>query len=76
VLGSIGEVEHREVCRPDWWSALGGEGLIGSHSDHNRGWRRKGETDDKYDDYWVITPLIEEEHQGEKLESGTIYFGS
>ncbi|WP_054638927.1 hypothetical protein [Lactococcus fujiensis] len=29
-LGSIGPVEDREVCRPDWWRELGGEALIES----------------------------------------------
>lgn len=25
ILGSVGDVNYREVCRPDWWKALGGE---------------------------------------------------
>jgi hypothetical protein len=29
-LGSIGEVEDREVCRSAWWDALGGDELIGA----------------------------------------------
>lgn len=35
-----------------------------------------GQVDDGYEDYWVITHLIEEEHHGEKLETGRISFGS
>lgn len=29
LLGFIGDVEDREVCRPHWWKALGGEELNG-----------------------------------------------
>lgn len=79
ILGSIGEVEAREVCRPNWWGALGGEELIGSHYENkqNRGWISKASgTAPGYSDYWVITHLIEDEHHGEKLETGVIYFGS
>lgn len=75
-LGSVGEVENREVCRPDWWKALGGEKLIKSASE-NRQMFIPGEklTDDFYD-YWEITHLIEGEHYGEQLETGRITFGS
>lgn len=74
-LGSIGEVENREVCCPNWWKTLGGEELIGSRSE-DRGMIVSGRVDDGYSDYWVITHLIEEEHDGEKLETGRIHFGS
>lgn len=74
-LGSIGAVDDREVCRPNWWKALGGEELIGSRSE-NRGMIVNGQVDDGFEDYWVITHLIEEEHRGEKLETGRIHFGS
>lgn len=39
-LGSIGEVEEREVCRSQRWAALGGEELIGSRQEPelDRGW--------------------------------------
>lgn len=76
ILGSVGDVNYREVCRPDWWKALGGEQLIGSKSE-NRGWinLKKG-VETGFDDHWAITHLIEEEHYGEHLETGTIYFGS
>ena len=63
------------MCRPNWWKALGGETLIGSRSE-NRGVIRAGKVEQGFDDYWVITHLIEDEHHGEKLETGTIYFGS
>lgn len=74
-LGSIGEVYCREVCRPNWWQALGGEALIGSKSE-NRGLIKNGKVDDGYEDYWIITHLNEDEHHGEHLETGIIYFGS
>lgn len=75
-LGSVGEVYYREVRRPDWWRALGGEQLIGSHHE-NRGIIELGKkSDGSYEDYWVITHLIEEAHYGEHLETGIILFGS
>lgn len=54
-LGSIGEKERREVCRPNWWDFLDG---------------------DNYGDYRIVSFIIEFLHNGEKLESGTIVFGS
>jgi hypothetical protein len=74
-LGSIGEVGCREVCRPNWWRTLGGEEFIQSWSD-NRGLIVNGKPDDGYDDYWIITHLIEEAHYGEELATGKILFGS
>lgn len=75
LLGSIGEVDCREVCRPNWWKALGGEELIQSHSE-DRGLIQNGRVEDGYEDYWAITHLIEEAHYGEQLETGKILFGS
>lgn len=75
-LGSVGDVYCREVCRPNWWKALGGEELIGSKSE-NRGVVTLGKgKQEGFDDYWEITHLIEEAHHGEHLETGIIYFGS
>ena len=74
ILGSVGELDCREVCRPNWWKALGGEALIGSHNE-NRGMIISGDPEGN-ENYWVITHLIEDEHHGEKLETGIIYFGS
>ncbi|MDR0299970.1 MAG: hypothetical protein LBI13_07855 [Streptococcaceae bacterium] len=76
VLGSIGSVGEREVCRPDWWKALGGEALIGSKNE-DRGLIILGKgKQDGFDDYWAITHLIEEAHHGEQLATGRIFFGS
>lgn len=75
ILGSVGDVDRREVCRPQWWKALGGEALIQSHSE-DRGMIINGKVDDGFDDYWQITHLIEEAHYGEQLETGKILFGS
>lgn len=74
-LGSVGPVEAREVCRQDWWRSLGGGKLINS-SFENRQMIVPGQSNDGFDDYWEITHLIESEHQGEKLETGRITFGS
>ena len=74
-LGSVGNVERREVCRPDWWRTLGGEALIQARSD-DRGLIFNGKVDDGFDDYWEITHLIEEAHYGEQLATGKILFGS
>ncbi|CDG03729.1 hypothetical protein [Lactococcus lactis] len=76
ILGSVGEVECREVCRPDWWKSLGGEKLIQSQASRSRGLIVTGEVEDGFDDYWEITHLIEDEHYGEQLETGKILFGS
>ena len=54
-LGSIGEIENREVLRSKWWDFLNG---------------------DEFGDYRTITRIIEILHDGEKLESGYIHFGS
>lgn len=54
-LGSVGEVERREVLRTIWWDELSEYGEY------------------EYDD---ITSIIEVLHHGEKLETGTIIFGS
>lgn len=54
-LGSVGEVERREVMRSAWWDVLGGDAL---------------------GDYDTLTGLIEMLHHGERLETGTILFGS
>jgi hypothetical protein len=74
ILGSIGEVERREVCRPNWWKTLGGEALIQSQSE-DRGMIVCGKVEEGFDDYWEITHLIEEMHYGEHLETGVILFG-
>lgn len=63
------------MCRPNWWKTLGGEELIGSRSE-NRGIIQDRKVESGYDVYWAITHLIEEEHHGERLETGIIYFGS
>ncbi len=54
-LGSVGEVERREVLRSRWWDELS-----------------------KYEEqeYREITSIIEVLHHGERLETGTILFGS
>lgn len=76
ILGSVGPLERREVCRPNWWKALGGETLIGSKSE-DRGALVSGKgKQEGFDNYWAITHLIEEAHHGEHLETGVIYFGS
>ena len=76
-LGSIGPVEDREVCRPDWWRELGGEDLIESvEPPKNRQIFGEGVSYEGLDDYWAITHLIENAHQGEQLETGQIWFGS
>jgi hypothetical protein len=75
-LGSIGEVSCREVCRSDWWRALGGEQLIGSQCEDRGIFKLGKKNDDGFKDYWVITHLIEDEHHGEHLETGIIRFGS
>lgn len=54
-LGSVGEVQRREVMRSAWWETVGG---------------------DEFGDYVKLTRLIEMLHHGEKLETGTILFGS
>lgn len=76
-IGSIGPVEDREVCRPDWWRELGGEELIGSFSTYNdRQIFGPSVSMDGFDDYWAITHLIEDAHYGEELATGRIWFGS
>ena len=54
-LGSVGELQRREVLRSSWYDELNGE---------------------KYGDYGTMTLIIEVLHHGEKLETGTILFGS
>ena len=49
--------------------------MIGSRSE-NRGIIQDRKVESGYDVYWAITHLIEEEHHGERLETGIIYFGS
>jgi hypothetical protein len=56
ILGSIGDVERREVCRPNWWKDLGGEGLIHSQSD-NRGMIVGDKVNESFEDYRTITDL-------------------
>jgi hypothetical protein len=75
-LGSVGKINRREVCRPDWWKTLGGEKLIQSSYDGNRGVISNRKAGDGFEDYWEITHIIEGEHQGEHLETGIISFGS
>ena len=54
-LGSIGDVERREVLRTAWWDTIGGA---------------------DFGDYYQIIAIVEMLHHGEKLETGTILFGS
>lgn len=77
IIGSVGSIEDREVCRPNWWRELGGEELINSSSTYNdRQIFGPGVSMDGFDDYWAITHLIENAHEGEQLKTGRIWFGS
>lgn len=76
-LGSIGDLKNREVCRADWFSALGGWELLESvYENRDKKWQPsiRGERDDM--DYDKITWFIEGEHGGDELETGRIRFGS